>query len=697
MSVLYLSVLVVLSLAVSRVQGQNNPCYYSYRVNGSYSPGCTVEPTEKCAPAPENYCFRCETLMDAIVKLPPVYACVEGNRHYSYKLLVADEDHQIDSLISFSATKGASVTFSGDRSRMICTEDYSGFIFKTDIVTLENVTVSNCSHLIQSTTKKDAISTYSFPVGLYIEGGSLIILKNVVVEVQPGVTGVVMYNPYRSSIINCSFTASGNDVYDGSLNGGGGFVFELTYCNPGITNCTSPISNSGQSIYMFENCIFSGHSAVFTTQKQEDEISKVTSGLDYNSFGKGGGLSIIVKGSASYKVLNITNCSFLDNTAQHGGGLFVSFLDTTSNNGVIITKSLFQGNTCPGDETGGLESSGGGIHLENLAFAGVEASFNNYIYLAEETTFVKNSAYVGGGLSLTSLNYLPSTMSNCVNCGIANITFTRNVAVFGSAIHLHQHQIFKDVPATTPTQFNIINTTFQDNHVAYTQPLSQSAMGAVYSNLHHIMFTKRVDFAGNEASALVMVNAHANFTDTLANFTGNTGIRGGAIALLGTSYMAVNQFTRMIFDNNKALFQGGAIYKQYIEQDASIQYANCFIKYRNTNNPGSFNFVGNQVLSDNSSNAIHTTSILPCRIPASEGWTPLCWTNWSYNGMSCINITSNAIKEYVTTDISINMILMNNNEVEAFPGWPFELNWIARDDLNATITDDVEPYITGNQ
>ncbi len=419
------------------------------------------------------------------------------------------------------------------------------------------------------------------------------------------------------------------------------------------------------------------------------------SGLEYNSFGKGGGLSIIVKGSTSLKTFYITECTFQGNTAEHGGGLFISFLDVTADNTVILNGNRFEKNECPWGETwSALKSSGGGFYFENLAYV---PQRNNIITLGNNS-FVNNSAYVGGGLSFRSLSYLPGVVSNCDGCSITGTTFTGNEATVGSAIYLHQHKTFQTLAPTHPSApFSINSCNFQGNHIiAYRPSLSLSAVCTMYSDSHDIVFMGYVEFTNNKASALVMVNANAIFNGTSANFTGNNGTRGAAIALFESSYLLVSQYTRILFYKNTATHQGGAIYTQHTENGIS---SNCFIKYENDINPDvsgvDFNFTANRVLNGPSNNTIHTTSILPCRIAGSLGGTALCWKGWTYNTLDCSKLGGD-LHNYVTTDISPEFTEMASNGMEAFPGWPFQLNWQTRDDLNVSVNDTGLYVITTN-
>lgn len=205
-------------------------------------------------------------------------------------------------------------------------------------------------------------------------------------------------------------------------------------------------------------------------------------------------------------------------------------------------------------------------------------------------------------------------------------------------------------------------------------------------------------FENNNGSALVMVSAVANFSQSNATFIRNSlATKGGAISLLGSSYMVIGQDTVMTFDSNSALYQGGAIYKQYLEPVSGIQYANCFVRYNNLAplSPNlwdvkKFSFNGN-VIGGGKPNAIHSTSVQPC---ISKGHNaPFCWRNWEYNSNQC-DRDPRASEGHITTNTNEQLSYISSSNISAIPGWPMaiaELN--IHDDLNNTVTDVTEVYL----
>ena len=148
-----------------------------------------------------------------------------------------------------------------------------------------------------------------------------------------------------------------------------------------------------------------------------------------------GGVYISVSNS-SYADYVIDNCHFLNNTAilqqtqsedsQTGGGLKISFLDNTTSNTIEVTNCSFVNNSA---------HHGGGVH-----FLFSTGSFSNTIQV-QNTQFITNTALqMGGGVDAAYLR-VSSCNSDCspdyCNLYFTNCTFTKNVAVSGGGVSIY--------------------------------------------------------------------------------------------------------------------------------------------------------------------------------------------------------------------------------------------------------------------
>lgn len=598
-------------------------------------------------------------------------------------------------------------------SHVNCTGDDVGWNFAgITTVYIWNVTFTGCAALRPSTTlnKSSDNMTYNFKVALYFSYSTTIQMTNVTVYTPPGVTAVVMYNPSTVAVEESSFVGSANRATDSSFQGGGGLVLELSACAPGVAaeNCV-PVTIDPMNIladsptYKFSGCIFANNSALSSIDIDDNSFQPMMApvmGWKYNSFGKGGGLSIIVKNKVTSRSFVIDHCRFDGNFAKfHGGGLFVSFLNSTQGNSIRVENSEFLGNSCPFSSSS-VASSGGAVHLESYydQLLGV-----NGILSLVSNTFQENTAYAGGALFLTSF----LKWEGCNACVIHVTNFTNNTAKFGSAIHIQKLRTGQVMVSYCPLILE--ECIFSGNRIiqdSKENAITESGLGAVYSNQINVHFISSVLFESNEGSALAMVNAVANFSSTKATFCRNTlATRGGAIALFGSSYLLVGHMSNMIFESNSALYQGGAIYNHNIEPFSRPQYVDCFVKYDSPTPlglkslPASWHFKNNVIQfgdKSNNRNAIHSTSVEPCiRV---HGEAPLCWDGWEYDTFKCVD-NRNVSEQYITTSANSRLSFRHSDmKVSAIPGWPIPtttLGLILHDDLNHTVVSK-EVYLTSS-
>lgn len=566
------------------------------------------------------------------------------------------------SLTSFSSY--AVLYIEGQNSTITCTDAASGWKFadiSTDVF-IENVTFENCHSMHPSNTRRNGTTNaaQNFEVALYFVNCQSVHLigAKVTFTILPLAVCVFLHNPGHANITSSSFA-----------NGINGIILELTDCR---VPCIPQLPNHH---YTFEKCNFTNNNS---SSKSHVGSTAIPRGQDFDEYNKGGGILIVVKGDTFSNEIRIINCLFSQNQAQYGGGVFVSFLDQTHNNYFLVSGSNFLGNECPfSNET---KTFGGGIYIESLATR-LQQNF-----LLEMNSFDKNNAFAGGAVYITLLN---STQSSLF---VTDTNFNNNSARFASAIYIDQAKQFQgNVEALV-----LSRDVFQNNFIDYPRDkgiIATTGLGTVFSKDINIQFRECVRFDSNKGTALVMVDAVANFANYSSStmFVGNIGTRGGAIALLGDSYMLVNSIgMNMTFQNNSATFEGGAIYKHY--PDSYGRYGSkCFVEYWQHNNedglalrPSTFNFRNNRVLKFNGprSNSIHVTSIEPCMISGAHNGNPLCWDNWNYDGDTQCN---NNISNHVTTDFNAAHSLIMDASSSVSPGWSLKVPFVLQDDLGSDI------------
>ena len=399
-------------------------------------------------------------------------------------------------------------------------------------------------------------------------------MAHVTVSHSPNATGVVIYDSNgTNTFMFCNFTNntfffkdSNTLIDDETYPGGGGFYVEFTYCGPGLT-CESPVTerNSGAE-FVFLSCKFLQNEADnLNTNDRSTYI--VPHGSDHEAFGRGGGLSLFLKGKAHNNVFKIQKCAFENNIALWGGGMFVELHDDVYGNNISVMGSVFINNSCPYTIYGGTAGGGMriGLYVYNIGGQLLHNTTKNYI-IVDSSYFNKNSALYGGGLSIS-----PSLQNTAIEnvAGIhllANI-FENNVAKIGSAISIDR---FGDILVGLMVNVWVEACTFKENTNAYAKYIGkegepyQLGLGVLHINEVPVWFRGNVTLEDNDGSAVAVAGSVISFCDCDAQFRRNHGNKGAGIALYGTSSMKINDGSFMLFEGNIAISQGGAIYNSYI-------------------------------------------------------------------------------------------------------------------------------------
>ena len=662
-------------------------------LHGNDTPSCLTSNSANSSCQTLNWVFNVSHRTSSVT-----YMLAEGTHYLSLPAITL---RSLDSIMLVGS--GNSFT----DTRVQCTAENTGLAFENVTnIHFSGLTFSNCSALRNSTSKNfnTENSTYSystFQVALHFYACQNVSMSKVKVDGSPNATGVVMYDTDgTNTITNCVFSDNSVDAVDTPFPGGGGFYVEFTYCIPGDIYCqyhqkevVSYTDRNTESTYTFDNCSFTRNKANHSISKHSTFI--VPFRADHVAFGRGGGLSIFMKGNASKNTVDISYCNFTKNLALWGGGLFVEFHDNTFNNTVRVTHSILEKNECYFDLNSG--TGGGGMRIGHIVFGGEPDTGNrsgasgNHVEL-NNCKFQHNAALNGGGLSIvpTSQN---SGASQIATIDIIETTFQQNYAKLGAALNIDRFVMVLDGTVLT---VNVENCIFDSNSVDYPQYLHdrygynynayQLGVGAVYVNQVPVSFCKGTIFTDNVGSAVAAIGTGLDFTDSFVVFFQNKGEKGGAIALLGVAFIKINDNTTMFFTKNTASIDGGAIYNRLIERGTLASYDNCFIRHLDSflspdQWKSKFHFSSNYDQGGTRPSAIHTTSILPCTWPggSESKASAFCWDSkhWFYSPTDC----SEQINSDVGKIIFNNPEEMNSNHVEAFPGRSFKLPLIIMDDL----------------
>ena len=424
----------------------------------------------------------------------------------------------------------------------------------------------------------------------------------------------------------------------------------------------------------FTHCNFTGNRAVPLHQPSKSSVVNST---------KGGGLYVHYRSYSRNGFVLVENCVFRNNGAHWGGGLLAMFDDNSKSNKLFVRNTTFINNV--GEPLGGVSA---------VPVAGAGATVTIYSNTTNNTArisycnFTRNRASWGGGLmfytkqdskqgnSWDGNNLL--TMSYCL--------FRHNEAHVGSAIH-----VYCSSPATSPQYCNarpvLANSKLLHNG-KLSQPWSNHDIADSIVSIEHFptFLNGTLTFMHNygsplhihETSVIVQNSAVLKFHNNLAQ-------DGGAISLYG-SWIAVSEYCKLEFINNRALDRGGAIYSYMTEERYAPYTYRCFIQYVNGKEPweGStnFNFVNNTV--SQVPQTIYATSILPCvwhvnrtsSLDEDIRSTFCTWKNWKFH-KNCTNQIHTAPRNFSSTQQNLS----------AFPGIP-KLHFLnAVDDLGHKVFD----------
>ncbi len=647
------------------------------------------------------------------------WAFQAANRRSSTKYLLEKGTHILNTSTDPFDKSLSSLAFVGNATNssdvvVHCTAENTGLAFEgVRGIKFSFLTFYNCSALRNSTTRDyRSYTSYALPskfhefqVGLYFYLCTDVTMLFVNVSDSPNATGVVMYdtngtNQITDSVFQRNIILNDTTSTPSPNGGGGGFYVEFTYCKPGNTGC----NNTQETVETITGAKYQFLRSNFLYNQAHDSSSDKGTYLvefksDHVAFGRGGGLSIYVKGDSYNNTFDVVSCNFEGNNATWGGGMLAEFQDYAAGNTLNVVNSSFLNNEAYYSPTSG--TGGGGMRLGHCVYHQSKYPLvpGNIINVGN-CHFSRNRALNGGGVSISVARQNTST-DMLAQINIDDSVFICNIARLGSAVHVDGFALIlvgliADVHLTRPYMFGNTADYLKPLHMAnYESMPFQAGVGAVYAHEVFLLFHDTAEFDNNEDSALAIVHTRVCFSDCSATFTGNKGNKGGAIALLGGSFIMINENTRMTFNNNSAMVQGGAIYNTYISRENMDSYSHCFIRhvdaFRHPDDWGAkFTFEGNIHMCESRQNSIYSTSILPCSWAGGVGVNEnmsaiLCWEGWSYT-----NSTGDPVKcrSQISTDAGkIEFMTPNHsNVVQAFPGHEFNLEIDIKDDMGMDVS-----------
>ena len=623
------------------------------------------------------YSNRQGTLMIA----PGNYSLMLSNFTYFYDM--NDLSIQGGMIDSGTVSRKPSVT--------VYCHNHNGLAFvKVTALTIQGVTFSGCGGLRSSTSYNMNASEPVFMkiyVGLYFLYCRDLNLTFIEVVETPGI-GVVIYNTVGTNVIHNSTFARNNFQPQTGYSGGGGLYIEFSFCDITTTACLKDDDSNVEpgyydhSMYLISDSYFVDNYANITENDAKVDSFFLPIGRYHVALGRGGGLSFYIIGKAHDNNITIIDCVVANNKAIWGAGILIEFHDSAVDNLVQIIRSSFEDNSLYYNNRHDKGTGGGGARVAMFAFPENGSVIIGNIVSFHICKFKRNIAYYGGGLS-----FYTSKCDSSNNLTLLSSDFWNNSARLGSGVDI---SLFHLSTSGGMPHVLVDNCLFYLNN-AFTRHLHGLLVGtgAIYIDSVPVTFTGKNMFDGNIGTALTATDTHINIlSNSTLRFINNTGRYGGAMSLLGTTYVLTYPHTSLEFIENSAEFLGGAIYHYSSGERDLIGSGNCFIRYSNVFIPraewkSSFRFENNYA--DDLPNAIYASTVLPC-VHGGLDWDTdtganrvFCWNHlWTYDDQSTIE----ACHEQVKTAPNSYTIKPMYTSV---PGESFNLNSAVYDDFHNAI------------
>ena len=596
----------------------------------------------------------------------------------------------------------------GNGSTIIECEQNAGLVFRyVSNIEIQNVTFHNCGMIFNSTSQYPAKSTNTTlpsKAALLFEYCRNILLKSIMVNNSDGV-GIQIYNTIGKVQISHS-TILGNKIKESdSISGGGGLYIEFSLCDPGTKgkNCNLTDSNfTNNAAYMISFSKFIGN---IGSTADPERTGMIRAGHDKHfAFGRGGGMSVNIIGNASYNVFKIINCTFKENIAQFGAGLYITFQDSCYGNLLNVEDTQFSSNRVIARKLDYTGTSGGGVMLDYVIFNNQEDNLLCNKAVFKNVTFETNAAFVGGGFSFhASKEYnvtRPTNSLHFIGCQWLDNTARLGAAILLGTLHLYEngeqvkpHFINCTFANNTVTSFTIdnVNDTYgsKDDGSTNTSGGYWPGTGTMYLDAFTVIFEGTVTFVNNTGGAVVAINAGINiYSNTTVNFSNNCAELGGALCLSGNSWISVSSHVQVLFINNSALYGGAIFYQKSGEHDLTSS-VNCFIQYSDVTlapdywHNTTFLFLDNCVSTDYGGDAIHTTTVVDCAWNGSFNSENdlalkqifMGWPNFKFTSSSCSNFIQTSAR-YINFETI--------KELRVAPGQNFKFPFKALDDFKSS-------------
>ena len=430
------------------------------------------------------------------------------------------------------------------------------------------------------------------------------------------------------------------------------------------------VTSKTQCSVTFEHCVFHNNSNTYNKVKSKPN----------RSYGHGGGLVLMLYRAIGMRI-HILNCSFTNNRAGYGGGLFMGMKFEFTDNTLIVKDTVFVNNTASLGG-GGLDVGFFKIRSHN------DKNIKNSVTI-ENVAFHHNSAGYGGGCTIFSdLGYQISHKDQN-KATFRNITWINNLANFSTAVDVSPN-VYDNFAGGFPVITEFYDCKFINNAVlSDTRHKNATKLyyrtGTLMITAMPVVFGGKISFIGNVGTGLHVVAARVTFCrHSNVIFDNNTGSEGGALALAGMATLVFNLNSTFWFVNNYADFVGGAIYWYSVDQHDFFSSHTCFLKKDNyKTNSVFFTFINNTAHSG-IGHSIFATTLRPCRRHSYRSHHLSLEEIFKYFGsFSFLGHYSNNNSCHIATS---GKRIKVNSSLSITPGIVFHINAIVYDEGNQDVS-----------
>ena len=617
-------------------------------------------------------------------------------------------DNEVVSHPNITTVQGgpiSNITVSGYHGNtVIDCSDEGGFAFiNVDGLTISNVNFHNCGAIRNSTSYNARGVPITYTVSLYLYNCTDVSLVSTTISNSPGAGVAMLAVTGRVEVINSTFIGNGRVIsregygYDKTFTtnrmAGGGLLVELPSCPLGVSSkdccgssyeCDSNIQNC--SLPQYSNVTYVITNTHFINNTAETPDFDTPSFLNnpqvthFTAIGRGGGLSVFIKGRTESIRVVVRDSSFDNNWALYGGGLFMETWHHPINVSLEVVDSNFTQNALPYNSVASTGTGGGGLRYNEPYCNGTRNTL-----LIKGCRFDNNTAFWGGGSSITFQSDNGGSVEDAV---LMNCTYVRNIARIGAAVDVTH---YVGLPTVVLQDVAVIENSNQySDNAGYI-----SGEGMVYLYLVRLVVKSTLTFERNEGSGISSFASAIRFLDDSTSlFYDNHAFRGAAMALYGSAVVILYNGSQLNFTENKADTVGGAIYHAVPGNRALFDNGACPIRMAAGLNWSHTDlwFINNSAAQGGRGMSIYTYSIYPC---VARGRTRLNKTlYWDAFNYECDEQKNpNCLRQQVSGDgstIDPNDVLV----LKAFPGEMAALPFNVTDGQNKDVKVPFEGVIT---